>query len=187
MCGKNLIGWISIGVLSIVAVQSAASHASDIKYELKATVLYKTFKFIRWPASAFTHPSAALNVCILGNDPFGPAIDTISRLPIRGRTVEVKRIATFDAEAHYCHVLFIAASEAERLDMILTAVRYKPVLTVAEIPGFVERGGVMNFTSRYNRIRIEINADMVRLAGLDIDAQFMRMVTIFESKDGGNQ
>ena len=187
MCAKKIIGWISVGVLSIVALQSAASHASDIEYELKAALLYKTFKFIRWPESAFTHPSAPLNVCILGGDPFGPTIDTISRLPIHGRTVEVKRLATFDAEAPHCHVLFIAASEAERLDMILTAVRNKPVLTVAEISRFAERGGVMNFSVRYNRIRFEVNADMARRAGLDIDAQFMRMVTIVESKDGGNQ
>ena len=174
-------------MLSIVALQSAASHASDIEYELKAALLYKTFKFIRWPESAFTHPGATLNVCILGDDPFGSAIDTISRMPIRGRTVEVKRLATFDAEAPLCHVLFIAGSEVERLDMILTAVRNKPVLTIAEISRFAERGGVMNFTARYNRIRFEVNADMARRAGLNIDAHFMRMVSIVESKDGGNQ
>ena len=181
---EKIIRWISVAVLAVTAYQSAMAHAADTEYDVKAALLYKTFKFIHWPASAFSHPNAPLSVCILGDDPFGSTIDKISGMPIRKHAIEVKRFATLNGEESQCHVLFIAASEAERLNVILAAVRDKPVLTVAELPTFAQRGGVMKFTSRYNRIRFEINSDIGRQAGLTFSAQFMRMVTVVESTGG---
>ena len=163
------------------------SQAADVEYEVKAALLYKAIKFVHWPDSAFTHPSAPVNVCILGDDPFGQAMDPISGLPLHGRAVQVIRFAALDEHVADCQVLFIAGSESDRLTTIFAAVKNKPVLTISEIDRFAELGGVMNFSARYNRIRFEVNADMVRRAGLEINAQFMRMVTIVKTKTGGNQ
>ena len=187
MVAKRIIGWFGIGLLSITTLLPSASLATDVEYEVKAALLYKAIKFVHWPNSAFTHPSAPVNVCILGDDPFGQAMNPISGLPLHGRTVEVKRYAVLDEGVTNCQVLFIANSESNRLTPIFAAVKNKPVLTVAEIDRFAELGGVMNFSTRYNRIRFKINAEMVRRAGLEIHAQFMRMVTIVESKNGDDR
>lgn len=165
----------------------SVSQAADVEYDVKAALLYKAIKFVHWPDSAFAHPSAPVNVCILGDDPFGQAMDPISGLPLHGRAIQVIRFAALDEDVTDCQVLFIAGSESDRLTPIFAAVGNEPVLTIAEIDQFAQLGGAMNFSARYNRIRFEVNADMVRRAGLEMNAQFMRMVTIVKSKTGDNQ
>ncbi len=183
---KKIIEWLGVGLLSMTVLLPFVSRAADIEYEVKAALLYKAIKFVQWPESAFTHPSAPVNVCILGDDPFGQAMDPISGLPLHGRAIQVKRFAALDEDVTDCQVLFVAGSESDRLTPIFAAVRNKPILTISEIDQFAQLGGAMNFSARYNRIRFEVNADMVRRAGLEMNAQFMRMVTIVKSKTGGN-
>lgn len=50
------------------------------------------------------------------------------------------------SEAPSYHVLFISASEDEQLPHILKIVRKWHVLTVGDMKGFAQSGGIINFT-----------------------------------------
>ena len=51
-----------------------AQGAKPTDYDVKAVYLYNFGRFVEWPASV-TSKSDSFTVCVLGQDPFGPALD----------------------------------------------------------------------------------------------------------------
>jgi hypothetical protein len=74
-----------------------------------------------------------------------------------------------------CHVLFISRSEAERLEQILTGLRGRNTLTVADIDDFALRGGMIQLVTEKNKIRMRINLEAVKAANLTISSKLLRV------------
>jgi hypothetical protein len=52
-----------------------------------------------------------------------------------------------------------------------------PILTVSDAPGFVNRGGMIEFVLDSNRVRFEINLAAARAAGLNLSSELLRVAT----------
>lgn len=149
------------------------------EYDLKAVFLYNFAIFVEWPASALPAPEAPFVIGILGEDPFGSALDeVVAGERVKGRPLTVRRCRSLE-EATGCHILFISASERERLDEVLAAVRNRPILTVGDMPRFVESGGVIGFTTA-QRLQLHVNASAARAAQLTISSKLLRVATVRE-------
>ena len=143
------------------------------EYAIKAAFLYNFIQFVEWPASAFPEPGAVMTIGVLGNDPFGPLLEqTTKGEAVKGRGFVVQRIRDVD-DAKSCHVLFISKSEKERLSQILKRLEGLPILTISEMEGFADRGGIVNFYTEKSRIRFEINHESARRKGLKITSQLL--------------
>jgi len=59
------------------------------------------------------------------------------------------------------------------------------VLTVGEMEGFTERGGMIAFRLKEDIVRFEINLDQVKHAHLKMSSQLIRLAQKVISKDGG--
>ena len=105
------------------------------EYLIKAVFLYNFAKFTTWPTESFPDPQAPLRLCILGEDAFGAAMESIEGKSIKGRPLAVIRIAQV-ADAERCHILFVSTSEEERLRAILDDLRERPILTISDMPNF---------------------------------------------------
>ena len=160
------------------AVAPAAAAETSREYLIKAAFLYNFAKFTEWPAGSFPDSAAPLDVCVFGEDPFGGALESIAGKTIRGRRVAVHRVASIEAAAA-CHLLFISDSEATRLAGILDSQRGRPVLTIAEMPGFSRSGGIINLTTNPDhRIRFEINVGIARRVGLRLSSKLLNLAEI---------
>jgi hypothetical protein len=95
---------------------------------------------------------------------------------VGGRTVQPQRVTTLE-DAQRCHVLFVSDSELERLDTILGAVKGTHVLTVSDIPQFLRRGGMIQFTRQGGRLRFEINLPATQEARLMISSDLLRVAS----------
>jgi len=147
------------------------------EYEVKAAFLFNFAKFVEWPADAFTSANEPLVLGILGADPFGDSLRSLEDKSAGGRKIVIKRFA--DAEAlEKCHILFISRSLAKDLPQILTTTRNWNVLTVGEMRGFAEAGGIINFVLADKKIRFEINVDAAHQAGLKISSQLLKVAKI---------
>jgi hypothetical protein len=76
--------------------------------------------------------------------------------------------------------VFISGSEASRLPEILRALHGLPVLTVADMPRFLEAGGVIGFSTDA-RVQLHVNADAARQARLSISSKLMRVAIVHGS------
>ncbi len=160
------------------AVAPAAAAETSREYLIKAAFLYNFAKFTEWPAGSFPDSAAPLDVCVFGEDPFGGALESIAGKTIRGRRVAVHRVASIEAGAA-CHLLFISTSEATRLAGILESLRDRPVLTIAEMPGFARSGGIINLTTNSNdQIRFEINIGIAKRVGLKLSSKLLNLAEI---------
>ncbi|HEY6167173.1 MAG TPA: YfiR family protein [Verrucomicrobiae bacterium] len=165
-----------------------AAQKSFDEYEVKAVFLFNFVQFVKWPAAAFDRTDSPIRIGVLGDDPFGAALDkTIKGESVGGRKLIVQR-SRRPEDLNRCHLLFISASEKNRLPEILAGLKGGSVLTVSEIDQFAQRGGVINFFLEGNRVRFEINRDEAQRRGLEISAQLLklgRVVNTVAQKEGG--
>lgn len=151
----------------------AAAVASE--YEVKAAFVYNFTRFVQWPRSRASGP---LDICVIGEDPFGSAIDeAVENKRVGGREITVKRLSEIE-KAKACEVLFIASSEDEEVERIVETLAGVPVLTVGDTEDFAERGGMINLTKQGSHVRFEINVDALERAGLRASSQLLRLATI---------
>jgi hypothetical protein len=78
-------------------------------------------------------------------------------------------------EIKTCHVLFISRSETDRLEQILASVKGRNILTVGDAEDFALRGGMIQLVTEKNKIRMRINLEAVKAAGLTISSKLLRV------------
>ncbi len=160
------------------ASQCRAQSGTQHEYELKADALYHIIEYVEWPKDAQSNPPPAIQIGLLGQLPFADALEVLNGRVTQGRALVVKRLADPQAAAR-CQVVFIGASEKQRVRAIMAEVKDRPVLTVSEIEGFAENGGMVNLIARPNRINIEINREVTSRAKLNISSQLLKLAKVF--------
>lgn len=156
------------------------AHAQSLslrEYQIKAAFLYNFIKFIDWPAQALPESSDTMTICLLGEDPFGEAIESIKDKPAKGKRLSVRRIQGVK-ELTACHVLFVGSSEGKRLPQVMQSVQGLSVLTVGEMDEFVRQGGIINFVIEKNKVRFQINVDSASRAGLKLSSQLLSLAKV---------
>ncbi len=163
--------------LAWAATPGGPRAASPTEYEVKAAYLYYLATFVDWPADTFASGDEPFVVGILGEDPFGPALEsTLDGKMVHGRRLVLRRIPRLTDGAR-CHLLFISSSEKERLPGILGALQGTSVLTVSEMDSFLERGGHIALRLQERKVRFSINLEAAQRARLKVSAQLLKLAT----------
>ncbi len=162
---------------------AAQAQPSEFKeYEVKAAFVYNFGKFVDWPVAAFAGEKAPLTIGILGQDPFGPALEDLVRDgTIQNRPIQVKHFGRIE-ELTACHILFISQSEKPRLAAILNQLEGRPILTVGDTERFLRDGGIINLRLEEGQIRFDIDLDAAKRAGLKISAQLLKLAGLVRSQ-----
>ncbi len=162
--------------------QSSGSKAEGVpEYLVKAAMLYHFAKFTRWPEGTFKDSDTPISFCVLGEDPFGPDLDSLVEHQIRGRDILTTRLNKVK-HAKSCHVLFISDSETERLPAILKALSERPVLTIADMDDFAGRGGIVYLKLAQSNIRFEINTGYAQLVSLSFSSELLMLADIISGE-----
>jgi hypothetical protein len=165
----------------------SATPAPSREYQIKAVFLYNFVQFVEWPDTAFTNAAEPLKIGVLGEDPFGAALDEAVRgETVRSRGLVVKRAQRL-AELADCQLVFFAKEEAWQVSAHLDKVSERPLLTVGDTPDFARRGGVIAFYSEGKKIRFELNVGLARKLGLKISSELLELGKIVgkEPASGG--
>jgi len=174
---KNVRAGISVAVAWLFAGDATlfGQAGPSAEYQIKAVFLFNLAQFVDWPSKAFADPGSPLVIGVLGEDPFGSYLDeTLRGERVRNRPLLLQRYRRA-SEIRACHVLFISRSENDRLEPIFGALRGRSVLTVGDAEDFITRGGMIRLVTEKGKIRIRINADAVRAAGLTISSKLLRL------------
>jgi len=159
-----------------------AGDASDSsEYLIKAGFIYNFAKFVEWPSTSFPQSDSPIVIGVLGTDPFGNVLDHIvadKKIGSRGFVVRRYKWGKDLKDLRDCQILFISASEKVHTDEVVEFVKWLPILTIGETPGFAERGGVIRFTLEDNRVRFEVNVDAAHKANLNISSRLLTLAKI---------
>jgi hypothetical protein len=173
-----LIGLVLCSLPVVAAPQSAS------EYQVKSAFLFNFTKFVEWPADAFPNADTTLQICVLGEDPFGGDFEQmIEDKTVNGRRLEVAHPDGVP-QARSCQILFIAFSQERRVRGILRGLTGSSVLTVADTPGFAKMGGIINFVLDENRVRFEINLKAAERAHLKLSARLLTVAKLIVDEKG---
>lgn len=182
---------LAMVVLTMLAVCAAMAQDTgvelDVEYEygLKAQYIERFTRFVLWPAdSSAEDPSKPFVIAVIGENPFDPYLKELAAdRQIKGKNVEVWEVAD-ERQLIDPQLLFISRSEEHNLDRILSWTRGKPILTIADTPGFADRGVHINFFREGDHIRFEVNPTAAKSCGLEPSSKLLRLARIVESVGG---
>jgi len=174
-----LTSMLAILVLSPAPAGSeSTSPGRTHEYNLKAVFLFQFAHFVTWPAGSFRDENTPITIGVLGEDPFGGALDEVVAGEVVGaRRLDVRRYQLVD-QVGACHILFISASEAGRLPAVLAGLKGRNVLTVGDTKDFATRGGIVGFAVDRKRLKLRVNLAAADSAQLTISSKLLRQAEV---------
>jgi len=177
---RPIVASVLFTLIAVSLGYERVSFATSPEYQVKAAFLLNFVKFVEWPGTAFTDEKSPLVLGVVGEDPFGAALDALEGQIVRNRTVQVKRFSNTDG-IRKCHLLYISPSEEVRIRDIVKAVGDAPVLIVSDgAERFAQQGVSINFILSDNKIRFEINVAVAKKAGLSMGTQLLQVAKVVE-------
>lgn len=142
------------------------------EYRLKAAFLYNFAAFTEWPEEL----GPTLSICLFGPDSFASEIDSLAGKAAGSRKIEIHRKTSLEALKN-CQVVFVAASTIGHMPRLLDALHGLPILVVADSPGAVQQGAMLNMNVVQGRVTFEANLAAARNARLNLSSKLLRLAT----------
>jgi hypothetical protein len=170
-------------VLSLPGTQALAqTRVQD--YQVKAVYLFNFTQFVEWPSATFADAQKPIVIGVLGDDPFGDYLDQTVRGESAGKRPLVVRRYRRVEDVEACQVLFISQSETRSMQPIIDRLKDRSILTVSDAEEFIQRGGIVRFVMQGDHVRLRINAEAAKAAGLIISSKLLRAAqSIVAEKD----
>ena len=164
------------GLVFFCAISHLARAADQGQHpteaQVKAAYLYNFGKFVRWQTPADTN---TFDICVLGKNPFGSTLAaTVTGEQVGGKSIVARDVVGVPETSH-CKILFISRSEEGRLKLVLSAAKKSNILTVSDMPDFVERGGMIGLVNIEGKIRFEVNVGSVNEAGMTVSSELLKV------------
>jgi len=187
-CRLPHFAWRNAPILLLLASMPLAAPArpqaedAPSGYQVKAAYLFNFLKFVEWPDESFADPLAPIVIGVAGEDPFGSALpQVVIGKTIQGRDLVIRKYHAGE-DMRGAHILFISSSERKRLPQVLSSLHGSSVLTVADMEGFLESGGMIQFLNENDRVRFAINVDATSRAKLKMSSKLLSLARVV----GGN-
>jgi hypothetical protein len=155
-----------------LGVGSGAPAEAPSEPVLKAGFVYNFGKFTEWPPGS--PPGAPMWLCLIGNDPQGALTATVEGRLLQGRPVRVRRNPRTE-ELRTCQIVYVTDPDERHQAEVLRALREQPVLTVGDVDGFIDLGGMIGLGMASGKVRFDINQEAVQAGGLKLSSQLMRL------------
>ncbi len=139
--------------------------------QLKAAFVFNFAKYVEWPDSPAGNGS--LVACVIGGDSFAAALAQFDGRLLAGRSFQVLRQVT--PEATGCHLLVMMGESARRALAQIRPASMPGVLTVSDLDGFVDEGGMIGLVRSEDRLQFDINQQALQRAGLRASSQLLKL------------
>lgn len=176
---RGVIGrWMLSMVLALHGGGLSAQSAPVSEYAVKSALLFKLPQFVYRPHA---DRKAGLDLCLLGNNPFGGALEKLAQTPIDGRPVKYTKLSAA-GDAGECDFVFISRGEAGNLETVLRLLGKMPAVTVSDIEGFAKSGGMVELATGGEgaAVSIVINRKAAQKQSIEFNAQLLRLAKVIE-------
>lgn len=162
--------YLILFLLLAAAITDQAFAESGNEDAVKTAFLYNFFKFIDWPKAASTEK--VLNLCTTNDDHLGDSLWVIKNKTIGNTPIFIRR-GINDDTLKTCHMVFISGSNND--EAIIKNLKGLPIVTVSDMPGFIDHGGMIGLVRADNRLSFEINIDTVNASSVHIGTQMLKL------------
>jgi hypothetical protein len=159
---------------------SVAESVRIPEYYIKAGFLANFARLVTWPDEFLDNSNGIITLCVIDPTVFGEALNGIEGKVVRGKKLE---IATYDSSVDFdgIQILFLNTKNSHSRKVLIDKIKGKPILIVGEFPNFAQDEGMINFFSKNNRIRFEINRTRAEQVGLKISSRLLKFGKLVSS------
>ncbi len=169
----------AIAVGAIIAPAAAQSGARED--QVKAAFVYNFIKFVEWPPEIWGAADTPIKLCVSEGGALNGALAALRGKMARNRLIQVLQ-GLKKPDRSGCHVLFVGPDDRHALSKISRGTIGRGLLTVSDIDGFAERGGVIGLFVSEGRVRFAINAGAAHRSGLRVSSQLLKLGRIVETE-----
>jgi hypothetical protein len=116
----RLHGTAAAALATLLFCTPSWSHADDAsasEYRIRAAFLYNLSRFTNWTGENTAAPSG-FNLCVIGENPFGDALESLSGKKVRNRALVI-HAPEQPVDQESCHLALIAKTEQAQTAAIL--------------------------------------------------------------------
>jgi hypothetical protein len=151
--------------------KEASSQEEDVRErKLKAAFVYNFAKYTEWPARVFHNEAENLKLCHIGLSPVYWYLKELEGRSVHSRQIKVAQISGAMNEVD-CHIVFLPGNEWERTSEFIKTWRYRPVLTISDIPDVADIGLIKHKET----VQFEVNLKRAKRKGLKLSAQMLKV------------
>jgi len=155
----------------------AVPAATTPEAQIKAGIVFNLAMVVTWPESAVD--DGTFTIGVVGHDDFDPVLSHLDGKEVRRRKLILVDPLPADA-APDAQIVYISRSQQGGMAGILAGLSGEPVLTVSDVDGFCEAGGMVELRRDRNRIQLRVNRGAAERAGLRLSSQLLKMAEIVE-------
>jgi len=173
----NLRGIAVLLLLSFgLFMQPSAFCAQSDESQVKALFVMNFAKLTEWPADS--HPDVhTFTIAIVGKMPPATFINVLKGQTVHGESVTVRHVDNV-RQAKDSQLLYISDSERQHMSEIIKESGQYALLTVSDMAGFCEAGGMIGMVPVQKRLSFEVNLAAVRKARLSVSSQLLKLARV---------
>lgn len=170
-------------IIPLIFILFASNAQQFNEYEVKLVYLYQSLKYVNWPTEKINSSEyftigiyGPEDVCNLANKMFGSR----KILTKSCKTIQLKDINN----AKQCDAIYIIGYKKYETIQILNALKDLSILTFGDqLENFCQNGGMINFTKKTEKLRLEICPENINDNNLEISSQLYAISKIIKRED----
>jgi hypothetical protein len=147
---------------------------------VKSAFVYNFARFTKWPEESFSQSPNEFKLCLVGEEPNEQFFSNLTDKRIAGRPIIIE-IRSRLIDLNLCQIIFLSGTDHSLIPRVLAAVEFKPVLTIGEMTGFSEIGGIFTIINVDGRMRFQANIKSIKRSGLKISSRLLKLAKIVEA------
>lgn len=162
-------------IFIIISTSYNNLYAYELEDKLKSIIVGKIAKFINWE----NLDSKEFVITIYKNQ-LGDYFDSIHNgKKINGRKIRIAYINNIE-NLKFTNILYISKAASAELSSIFDYINNKNILTISDLRGFTQKGGIIQIYSMSQKLKLNINLNKAKKENIKIKASLLRMANIVE-------
>ncbi|MBV1931167.1 MAG: YfiR family protein [Porticoccaceae bacterium] len=152
------------------------------EYNLKAALVYNFARFSQWPENSFSSADTPVALCVQGDQSLIKSFGLLAKKTLFGRPVSIVVAETL-VNPESCNVIFVTGVQRQGLPRLFAAVADQPILTIGEMNGFTDIGGMILFTTVHERLKFSVNLENTEAGGISLSSRLLKLAHVIEGQE----
>lgn len=158
----------------VLSAQAISGFASDLQNESKAKANYllNIPLFVNFPPQLENCQTFAIG--IIGDSPLIKILQQHKGRQLKNMPLEIRKIRR-TSEFACCKMLFITPSEKHRLKQIIDEAKQHRILTISDMNGFIEQGGMINLVNQNKRVVFDVSISASNDSSITFSTKLLKL------------
>jgi len=163
--------YFSVVVLLVSSQLAIALAEKPDARSLIAALSYNFAKYASWPENMVAKDT--IELCYFSTG-LKNSFETLQQKSIYDKPVSVRQLSSIE-QSNACHLVFVDSSERALIQRLFIHLADSPVLTVSDIAGFMDEGGMIEIIKVNNKFRFKVNTKQLDKARLKMSSQVLKL------------